>query len=259
MSVITDRHVKGASFLHKLDPRAKLLLTFAFIFAAILTPAGRWDVFIALALLLGLAIKASDLPPKLLFSRSLLALPFVLAAVPILFNRPGELVFELPLVGWRATTEGLVSLISIFARSWLSVLSATLLTATTEADHILRALRWFGVPRVLVATISFMWRYVFVIAEEAQRMLRAREARSAHVSRASGGRLVWRARIAGHMVGSLFLRTLDRSDRIYMAMLARGYNGRLLSLQPFMWGRTETRAVVAGLTVILVVIVYGRT
>lgn len=231
--VITDRHVAGVSFIHRLDPRTKLLMTLAFIFAALFTPDGRWEIFAAMGLLLAVTTAVSSLSPKLLVGRSLLALPFVLAAVPVLFNRGGAVLFEVPVFGWQATDAGLEALSSILLRSWLSVLAATILTASTEPDHILRALRWLGVPRILVGTISFMWRYVFVITEEAQRLMRAREARSARVGGKIGGSVGWRARVAGNMVGSLFLRSLARSERVYVAMLARGYNGELRSLDRF--------------------------
>ena len=232
-AVVTDRHVAGDSFVHGLDPRAKLLATLVFIFSVLFIPQARWELFGAYACLLALTTVTSSLSPKLVIGRALLALPFVMAAIPVLFNRPGERLFEVPLFGWTATDEGLEALSSILLRSWLSVTAATILTATTEPDHILRSLRTFGVPRILVATISFMWRYVFVIGEEAQRLLRAREARSARPSGKAGGRLAWRARVAGNMVGSLFLRSLGRSERVYVAMLARGYNGELRSLDRF--------------------------
>jgi cobalt/nickel transport system permease protein len=232
-AVLTDRHVSGESLLHRLDARAKLVMTLAFIFATLLTPDGGWTVFVALGGLLALAIIASGLSPRLVLGRSLLALPFLLAAVPVLFNRPGDVLFTVPVTGWQATEAGAVDLASILLRSWLSVIAATILTATTEPDHILRSLRFLGVPRILVSTISFMWRYVFVIADEAQRMMRARESRSARAPGTTGGSLAWRARVAGNMVGSLFLRSLGRSERVYVSMLARGYNGELRSLEPF--------------------------
>jgi cobalt/nickel transport system permease protein len=130
-------------------------------------------------------------------------------------------------------------------------MAATLLTATTESDHILRSLRAFGVPRVFVATVSFMWRYVFVIGEEAQRLITARQARCARPEGKVGGSLGWRAGVAGNMVGSLFLRSVDRSERVYLAMLARGYNGEIRSIDLFTLTR---RDVVAGVTTLLALI-----
>jgi cobalt/nickel transport system permease protein len=255
---ISERHVEGDSFVHRIDPRAKLFITLAFIFATLLTPDGRWEIFAALALVPALATLASQLSPRLVIGRSLLALPFVLAAVPVLFNRPGETLFEVPLTGWTATEAGLIDLTSILLRSWLSVLAATVLTATTESDHLLRALRWFGVPKLLVATISFMWRYVFVIGEEAQRLLRAREARSARPEGKTGGSLTWRGRVAGHIVGSLFLRSLARSERVYVAMQARGYTGELRSLDRFTLTTRDVILAATSVAILVMIQAYAR-
>jgi cobalt/nickel transport system permease protein len=257
-AVVTDRHVAGNSFVHRLDPRAKLFTTLAFIFSVLFIPQAHWELFVAYGCLLALTTLISGLSARLVLGRSLLALPFVLAAAPVLFNRPGEALFEVPLFGWTATDEGLEALSSILLRSWLSVTAATILTATTEPDHILRSLRAFGVPRILVATISFMWRYVFVIGEEAQRLLRAREARSARPAGKVGGSLRWRAQVAGNMVGSLFLRSLARSERVYVAMLARGYNGELRSLERFRLTTTDIFFVAATLASLATLQAYAR-
>jgi cobalt/nickel transport system permease protein len=82
---------------------------------------------------------------------------------------------------------------------------------------------------VLVAVIGFMYRYIFVLADEVLRLLRARESRMAMgpPGQRTGGSLAWRAKVVGGMVGSLFVRTLARSDRVYQAMASRGYTGEL--------------------------------
>jgi cobalt/nickel transport system permease protein len=255
---IIDRHVAGTSFVHRLDPRTKLALTVAFIFTAILTPQAHWEVFLALGAVLLVVTLAAGFTPFFVMRRSLIALPFVLAAIPVLFNRPGVTLFEVPVFGWTATDHGLEAVLSIFIRSWLSVMAATILTATTEPDLLLRSLRWFGVPRVFVATISFMWRYIFVIGEEAQRLMTAREARSARPVGKVGGSLRWRATVAGHMVGSLFLRTLNRSERVYVAMLSRGYNGEMRSLERTAFSSRDVVAAVFIVLSLTAILVYAR-
>ena len=256
---IADRHVAGDSFVHRLDPRAKLIATLAFIIAAVITPQARWEVFAAMATLLVIVIVLSGLSPLMILKRALLALPFVLAALPVLFNRSGgSELFEVPVFGWTATTEGLEALTSILLRSWLSVIAATLLTATTEADHILRSLRAIGVPYILVSTMSFMWRSIFVIGEEAQRMLRARESRSVKLGKKVGGSIRWRASVAGHMVGSLFLRTINRSERIYVAMQSRGYTGELRSLHHFSMRSVDIVAVGVMVAALVTIQVYAH-
>jgi cobalt/nickel transport system permease protein len=131
------------------------------------------------------------------------------------------------------TDAGLLRFTSIFIRAWLSVQMAILLTATTQFPDLMHALRHLRLPATLVAVISFMYRYLFVLSDEVLRLLRAREARSARLgNKRSGGSLFWRAKVAGNMAGQLFLRSYDRSDRIYQAMLARGYRGHFLTLNP---------------------------
>ena len=173
------------------------------------------------------AAAISGVGPGRVFLRSLIALPFILIALPTVFTKAGSPVFDLPLglFTLTATVEGLEFFASVFIKSWVSVTAAVLLTSTTPPLALLSALRSLKLPEILVAVVMLMYRYLFVLVEEAQRMLRARAARSAAFGSGSGGSIVWRAKSAGGMAGSLFIRTLDRSERIYMAMLARGYDG----------------------------------
>jgi cobalt/nickel transport system permease protein len=228
-----DRYVVGSSLLHRLDPRVKLVATVLFILSNTLLPDGAWHAF-ALAWGLILAASAlSGLGPGYTLRRSFVALPFALVAVSALFALPGRPLFALTLGPWDlvATDAGLVRFASIVVRTWLSVQLAILLVATTRFPDLVHALRALHVPAVLVAIVSLMYRYLHVLAEETTRLLRAREARSARLEgRRGGGSLAWRARVAGSMAGQLFLRSYERSDRVYNAMLARGYQGQMLTL-----------------------------
>ena len=163
------------------------------------------------------------------FLRSLVAIPFILIALPTVFTKPGAPLFELDLAlfALTGTREGLDFFFSVLLKSWASVTAAVVLTATTPPLKLLEALRALRIPAVLVAIVMLMYRYLFVLVEEAQSMMRARAARSAAIGPKAGGSIVWRAKSAGGMAGSLFIRTLDRSERIYMAMVARGYDGTL--------------------------------
>ena len=135
---------------------------------------------------------------------------------------------------------------TILLRSWVAVGVAALLVSTTSVVEVLRALRWFRIPALLVATVFFAYRYFYVIGEEAQRMLRARDARSAEIPGFRPGRTIrWRASVAGHMVGSLFVRSLERSERVFAAMQARGYQGehRFLDSSRFPAGQAAWAAI----------------
>ncbi len=227
-----DRYEARTSAVHDLDPRVKVVGTIALILSITLLPDGVWWVYgLAFLLILGAAL-AARLSPGLIIRRSLVGLPFLMAAVTLLFTVPGVPVWSGPF-GLSISNAGLERFGSIVVRSLLSIQAAVLLTAATRFPDILHALRHLHVPSVLVAIIAFMYRYLFVLADETSRLLRARSARSALSPELDGGgSLLWRATIAGHMAGQLFVRSLDRSDRVYNAMLSRGYRGEMLTMQP---------------------------
>lgn len=229
-----DPYRPGRSLIHRLDPRLKFVLTLAFILTCALTPAGAWPVYILLfAIILAVEI-LSELGVGFVLKRAVLALPFVLAAVPIIFTLPGRELFNFDLGWWNLTVSqpGMERFISIALKSWISVQAAIVLATTTSFPDLMLAMRSVRIPRLLVSIFGLMWRYLFVLADEAIRLMRARQARSGEAEQPgfkTGGSLTWRAQIAGGMAGNLFLRAFERSDRIYMAMLSRGYDGEIRS------------------------------
>jgi cobalt/nickel transport system permease protein len=222
----------GESLVHNLDGRVKFLLTVAFILTAALAPVGAWQVYILLlAVILAIEI-ISGLGLVYVLKRSALAAPFVLAALPLLFTVPGATLLKLPWPGWALSLAGLERFFSLALKSWISVQAAIVMSSTMSFPDLLLAMRALRVPRLLVAVFGLMWRYLFVLADEALRLIRARAARSGQSDQQglhAGGSLTWRARVAGGMAGNLFLRGFERSDRIYTAMLARGYDGEVRS------------------------------
>ena len=227
----TDPYRSGTSLIHRLDPRVKTLCTLAFILAVSLLPSGAWLHY---GLMLGatlLVASLSGLGLRYLLKRSFIALPFALAAITLPFTMPGPtfVVFG----GLTLSVEGAIRFLSIVLKSWISVQMAILLVATTAFPDLLWGLRSLRVPRILVSIVGLMYRYIFVLADEAMRLMRARAARSgAGPSGKAGGGLAWRARVTGGMVGSLSLRSFERSERIYDAMVARGYTGEIRHFAP---------------------------
>lgn len=261
---VLDQFQTGDSPVHRLDARVKLVGALGFILAAALTPDGAWLAFAALAVLwLALAL-LSDVPLGTLLRRGLVALPFAAAAVTLLFTLPGQalLTVQLPLLGWQLSISdaGLIRFVTILLKSWVSVLMAALLVATTTFPDLLRAMRGIGIPSVLVGVIAFMYRYIFVLADEVQTLLRAREARSAAgpAGQKAGGTVFWRARIVGGMVGSLFVRSLARSERVYQAMASRGYSGELRWLDKPRMRAMDMVWLVAMLLVLVLIQLWAR-
>ena len=250
----------GSSPLHRLDPRAKTAVALLLILSNALLPDGAWLAFgLTFAIVLAASARAG-LGPLYPVPRSLVALPFALAALTAVFALPGAPVAALELGPWRlvATDAGLLRFGSIVVRSLLSVQVAILLTATTPFPELLQALRHLGVPALIVTIMALMYRYLSVLADEASRLLRAREARSAGADGRSGGTLAWRAGVAGSMVGQLFLRSYERSDRVYNAMLARGMDGRHLTLGRPALGARDLWTGAAGVVTLVLIQLVGR-
>ena len=256
-----DRYLEGGSWFHRVDARIKLVMALGFIFATTSIPPGKWTGFAVMIALVWLAAGVSRVGLVRVFLRSLVAIPFILIALPTVFTKPGAPLFELDLAlfALTGTQEGLDFFISVLLKSWTSVTAAVVLTATTPPLRLLEALRSIRIPAVLVAIVMLMYRYLFVLVEEAQSMMRARAARSAAIGRKSGGSLVWRAKSAGGMAGSLFIRTLDRSERIYMAMVARGFDGTLRQADAVPLRRDALVALVVALCIFAAVAVAART
>lgn len=233
-----DPYRPRRSPVHNLDARVKLALAVGFIFTTALMPVGVWPLYVFLFALALTVEVASELGVRTVLSRASLALPFALAALPLVFmpakNAAPESLAQV--LGVTISLPGLERFVSIALKSWLSVQIAIVLAASTPFPDLLAAMRALRAPRLLVSLFGLMWRYLFVLADEALRLMRARAARSgsSDASHRQGGSVMWRARVVGGMAGNLFLRAFERSDRIFLAMLARGYDGepRAIPLPP---------------------------
>lgn len=256
-----DRYHDKESFLHRLDPRVKVVVTVAFIVSNALLPDGAWFAFGFAWLFLLLCNLLSKLGYFYTLKRSIIALPFALIAVTVLFSMPGKPLSTFFILGmnFTITDAGLLRFVSILIRSWLSVQMAILLVAVTRFPDLIHALEHLRVPAILTTIIAFLYRYLFVLTDEVFRLLRARESRSGAVPGSkSGGGVLWRAKIAGNMAGQLFLRSYERSDRIYNAMLARGYAGHLYTLNPHEMKSVDYYATAFAIAVIFLMQWIGR-
>lgn len=230
-----DPYRHRTSPIHALDPRVKSVLAVAFIVTAALIPPGAWPAYVLLYAAVFSVILLSDLGVGFVMKRAVLAAPFVLAALPLMFTVPGDALAGFRIGPWVLTiaAPGLERFVSVAFKSWLSVQMAIVLASTTVFPDMLAAMRSLRLPRLLVAVIGLMWRYLFVLVDEVMRLARAREARTGHPAEPAGrigGSLAWRAQVTGGMAGNLMLRSFDRSERIYAAMSSRGFDGEVRGL-----------------------------
>ncbi len=224
-----DRHAYLDSPLHRMDPRAKVLATLVFIVTVV-----SFDKYTVSPLLpylafpLVLAILGA-VPPGLLIRRFAVASPFIV--IVGIFN---PLLDRTPLLSFGGViiTGGWVSFASILLRGLLCVTAGIVLIATTSVPRIAEALGALRVPRALVVQLLLLYRYLFVLIDEGGRMRRARtlraEGRKTSIRQAAG------------MLSSLLLRTIDRSEAVWRAMQARGFEGELRTGRSLRWRPADT-------------------
>jgi cobalt/nickel transport system permease protein len=209
-----DRPGVQRSPLHRLDARIKLIGAVAYVVAVVLTPIGQWPILMAEALVLMFVIGLAGVPPRELGAR--------LLGFLVLFGFLTVLVA--PSRAERSTHGVAVVALTLLAKDSLAFLATLLLVRVTPFRRLLVGMRQLGVPGMLVATLHFMYRYLFVLGDELDRMLQARRARTFRGS----SRLEW-LMLSG-LIGRLFLRSFERGERVHDAMLARGWDGTMRTL-----------------------------
>jgi len=220
-----DHFAAGVSPIHRLDPAAKTVAALAVILATVLVGRDHFRPLILLAAALVIYQAIARVPVGYTARHLLLLSPLVLGIVglfPLL--EPGRTLWAIPLGPWRIeiTQAGLVRGGHLAAKCVLASWAAFLLMATTRFQDLLQALARLRVPRVLVIQLAFMYRYLWILADEVMRLRMARAARDG-----GGGPWGMRMRSRVDLVGVLFVRTYDRAERVYWAMLARGFDGTM--------------------------------
>jgi cobalt/nickel transport system permease protein len=236
-------YVHGHTPVHRLAPEAKLAAQLLFVLAVVATPREAFWAFGAYAVLVVGAIALAGLPAAFVLRRLLFEVPFVLFAVLMPFVARGERV---DVLGLSLSVEGLWGAWNILAKATIGLAASIVVAATTTMPELLRGFERLRMPRALTSTLSFMIRYADVVAEDMRRMKVARE------SRGYDPRWLWQARALGAAIGALFIRSYERGERVYLAMLSRGYAGRVPQIDgavagPGAWAAALSLPAVAGL------------
>ena len=229
-----DTLAAGNSWVHALDPRTKLVATLLFIVTVVSFNKYAVSELLPFFIFPVILAAAGDVPQGYVWRRAALAAPFVLLLGlfnPWLDPQPRALFGAVQIAG------GWISWLSILLRALLTTGAALTLIAVTGLPALCAALDRSGVPRVFVVQLLFLYRYLFVLIEEASNMLLARSLRSA--GRGTG------LRSYGPLVGHLLLRTFDRARRIHLAMLCRGFTGEFHLLRPLRLRATDALFLVA--------------
>lgn len=210
-----DLLAEGDTRLHRLDARAKVLVTAFFIILIISHDRYEITALFPFFIFPAAMIASGNLPCGYIVRKILLLCPFVI--VVGIFN-PFFDRTVLVQVGPLAISGGWLSFASIMLRSILTVGSAFILLSLTGFTGICRALEQLGMPRPFAVQLLFLYRYIFVLTEEGGRAARARQLRSC-------GKKGLGINSFATLIGHLLLRTWQRAERVHVAMLSRGFDG----------------------------------
>lgn len=217
-----DRLAAQDSMVHRLDARVKVLITFAFLVCVVSFDKYVIAGMLPFAFFLVLALGLGGIPSGFIINKLILVAP--LALLIGLFNPVYD---QQPLMqlGGVTISGGWCSLCSLLLRFCLTVAAVLALVATTGFNAVCMALKQMGMPAVFATQLLLLYRYLFVLVEEGRRLDRARTLRSFQ-GRGLG------MRTFGPLIGNLLLRTLDRSQRIHLAMRCRGFDGAIRTCRP---------------------------
>jgi cobalt/nickel transport system permease protein len=200
-----------------LDPRTKIIVTFIFILTVVSFPKYEISGLIPFLLFPALLLSIGDIPVGFVLKKVILVSPFaVFIGIfnPFFDTQPMYFLFGIQI------SSGWVSFMSIMIKFILTISAALLLIATTSFPGVCYGLQKLRVPEIFVSQLLFIYRYIFVLMEEAMRIIRARDTRTFD-------KKGWDRKTFISLISVLFIRTIERSERIYRAMLSRGFNGRI--------------------------------
>ncbi len=196
----------------------KLAACLLFVVAVVATPREAMWAFAGHGALLAAAAAAGRLPPGFVGRRMLIEIPFLLFALALPFLGRGE---RIDVLWFSVSREGLWGAWNILAKATLGAGAAVVLAGTTQVPELLRGFERLGMPRVFVSIMGFMVRYLDVVIGDLQRM------RIALRSRGYDPRWIGEARALASTAGTLFIRSYERGERVYLAMLSRGFTGAM--------------------------------
>jgi cobalt/nickel transport system permease protein len=215
-------HYHGHSLLHRARPEVKLVALLSFVIAVVATPNDWYPAFAGFLALLVVVIGLSEVPPTYLLKRMVVELPFLVFALlmPLVSHGP-----QVEVLGVGLSRPGLAAAAGLLMKGTLGVLASLTLAATTPPPEILRGLERLRMPSQLVQIMAFMVRYLDVVGDELRRM------RVGLTSRGFTARNPLHWPVLARAGGALFIRSYERGERVYLAMVSRGYAGSMPVLQ----------------------------
>jgi cobalt/nickel transport system permease protein len=205
------------SVVHRTPAEVKIVCLVVFVFAVVATPREMFWPFAVYAAIIVVTWQFARIPLRWVLPRMLIEAPFLVLAVLLPFAEGGQ---RIGIAGLQLSVSGLWAAWGIVVKGTLGVAAALTVAATTSATELPAALSRLAVPAVVTSVLVLMIRYIDLLTAEASRM------RMARIARGDSPRALHQARAIATGIGALFLRSYERGERVYAAMLSRGFDGK---------------------------------
>ncbi|MCP5105462.1 MAG: energy-coupling factor transporter transmembrane protein EcfT [bacterium] len=212
-----DKYSSLNSVLHRLDPRVKLLLSFCFLI--LIAATYNIKLFGLYLGIVALLLVVSKVPFHFYFKKLVLVTPLaVILSMFIFLSHLVENNVEVSLEVFSRYSPVLITIALLVSKIYLSILVLTLMVSCTRFDELLWGLRKYRLPLIVTTLSKLVYTYTFVFIDELHRTLRAYRSRTPQLR-------ISRVKVYGNIAAGIFLRSMDRSDIIYKAMVSRGFTG----------------------------------
>jgi cobalt/nickel transport system permease protein len=235
-----DKLAQKESFIHRLDARCKIILTLFFTIIVISFDSYKIEPLLPFFAFPLFVIIAAHIPVGYVLKKILVVSLFAL----IIGGFNPILDKHIIYVDGYVISAGWLSFISIFMKFILTSSVAILLLLTTGMYRIVQGLEQLGVPKLFAVQLLFLYRYLFLISDEAERLSRARAARSF-------GKNGFSLHVATQLLSTLFIRSFERAERVYLAMKCRGFDGTVRAFNTLSWQNVDTVIFLFGIGFIL--------
>lgn len=240
-----DHHREGNSIVHRLDPRLKLLILILFIFVIMVIPYPRKQLFIIYGFIPLIFALFSGVSIFHYLSKLIKLYPMILILTIFLPFFPGDSQYVLQLGIVKIYSDGLQKFLLINSKALLAMIMTIVMISTTDLTMLLKGMEKLRVPRIFISILSFMYRFIFLLIDETERMSMAYHSRYLKMS------LLNRIRTLGQLIGMLFIRTYERGERIYLAMESRGFEGKVYTMGELYWKRSDTLVTVLFIIILI--------
>lgn len=253
LSLLTENQTTRRScWIYSLDPRGTIINSLVMLSTILMLQQGSFPQLTAITLWISLQIVLTKKPVSFYLGRLLKIYPMIFLMTMMLpFNSSaasGDEIVLFSMGNLKVFKDGVVSFLDVNLRSLLILSVSLILLTSTQYTKLLQAMSWLRIPKWIGAILIYMYRFMFIIGEEFDRILMAYHSRSIHVS------LKNKIKVIGKISSVYLTRIVERSERVHLAMMSRGFKGYFPNIYSLEWQIRDSLSLVFNILFIIFVL-----